>query len=38
MPLPALIRGQYAVKMAVTVVSLPLIYAARGREKEPVAL
>ncbi len=27
-----------AVKMAVTVSSLPLIYAARGREKEPLAL
>jgi hypothetical protein len=37
MPLLALIRGQYAVKMAVTLVSLPLIYVARGREKEPLA-
>jgi uncharacterized integral membrane protein (TIGR00697 family) len=33
MPVAALIRGQYVVKMAVTVVSVPAIYAVR-REKE----
>ncbi len=31
LPVLALIRGQYIVKMAVTVVSLPLIYTVRGR-------
>ena len=31
MPLFALIQGQYLVKMAVTVVSLPLIYLVRSR-------
>jgi uncharacterized integral membrane protein (TIGR00697 family) len=32
LPVWPLIQGQYLVKMAVTVVSLPLIYAARGTE------
>ncbi len=31
MPVLALIQGQYVVKMAVTVVSLPLIYVVRSR-------
>jgi hypothetical protein len=31
-PVLPLIGGQYLVKMAVTVISLPLIYAARGTE------
>jgi hypothetical protein len=30
LPVVPLIKGQYLVKMGVTVVSLPLIYAARG--------
>jgi uncharacterized integral membrane protein (TIGR00697 family) len=34
MPVWPLIVGQYAVKMAVTVVSVPLIYAVRGRHTE----
>ena len=29
LPLPPLITGQYVIKMAVTLISLPLIYAAR---------
>jgi len=33
MPLLALIEGQYLVKMVVTVVSLPLIYLVKGRNK-----
>ncbi|MBI4735164.1 MAG: queuosine precursor transporter [candidate division NC10 bacterium] len=33
LPVGPLIRGQYLVKMGVTVVSLPLIYAARGHER-----
>jgi uncharacterized integral membrane protein (TIGR00697 family) len=34
MPVWPLIVGQYAVKMAVTVVSVPLIYAVRERQRE----
>jgi uncharacterized integral membrane protein (TIGR00697 family) len=30
LPIVPLVKGQYLVKMGVTVVSLPLIYAARG--------
>ncbi len=33
LPVGPLIRGQYLVKMGVTVVSLPLIYATRGPER-----
>ncbi len=33
LPVWSLIGGQYLVKMAVTLVSLPLIYAARGPER-----
>ncbi len=33
MPLWALIQGQYLLKMAITVMSLPLIYLVKGREK-----
>ena len=33
LPVWTLIRGQYLVKMGVTVVSLPLIYATRGSER-----
>lgn len=33
LPVWTLIRGQYLVKMGVTVVSLPLIYATRGYER-----
>ena len=33
MPLWALIQGQYLVKMGITVISLPLIYLVKGREK-----
>jgi queuosine precursor transporter len=33
MPLWGLIQGQYLVKMGITVISLPLIYLAKGREK-----
>jgi hypothetical protein len=33
MPLLPLVLGQYAIKMAVTVVSLPLIYAARAARR-----
>lgn len=33
LPVGPLIRGQYLVKMGVTVVSLPLIYAARGPDE-----
>lgn len=35
-PVVPLIRGQYIVKMAVTVVSIPLIYLIRSRDREPV--
>lgn len=34
MPIGALIRGQYGVKMAITLGSLPLIYLARTRKRE----
>jgi len=33
-PLFELIKGQYIVKMAVTVVSVPLIYLIRDRKRE----
>jgi len=33
MPLWVLIQGQYLVKMGITVISLPLIYLVKGREK-----
>jgi queuosine precursor transporter len=33
MPLGTLITGQYLLKMAITIVSLPLIYLVKGREK-----
>jgi hypothetical protein len=33
MPLWTLITGQYLLKMAITVLSLPLIYLVKGREK-----
>jgi queuosine precursor transporter len=33
MPVLPLVLGQYAIKMAVTVVSLPLIYAARATQR-----
>jgi uncharacterized PurR-regulated membrane protein YhhQ (DUF165 family) len=32
--IPRLIAGQYAVKMAITIASLPLIYAIRTTRKE----
>lgn len=35
LPLLPLILGQYAIKMGVTVVSLPLIYATRGLQPSP---
>lgn len=34
MPIAALIKGQYSVKMAITFGSLPLIYLIRSRKKE----
>ena len=36
LPVLPLVRGQYAVKMGVTVISLPLIYAVRGVERTMV--
>ncbi len=36
LPVWPLVRGQYAVKMGVTAISLPLIYAARGVERTMV--
>ena len=33
LPVWPLVQGQYAVKMGVTAVSLPLIYAVRGAER-----
>jgi queuosine precursor transporter len=36
LPVWPLVRGQYAVKMGVTAISLPLIYAVRGVEKTAV--
>jgi hypothetical protein len=35
MPIWILIKGQYVIKMAITVVSLPLIYLIRARSPEP---
>jgi uncharacterized integral membrane protein (TIGR00697 family) len=35
MPILPLIAGQYIVKMVVTVISIPLIYAVRGRQALP---
>jgi uncharacterized PurR-regulated membrane protein YhhQ (DUF165 family) len=38
MPIWILIKGQYIVKMAITIGSLPLIYLVRGRkEKHQIA-
>lgn len=36
LPLLALMKGQYLVKMAVTLVSIPLIYAVRALKPSPV--
>ncbi len=36
LPLFALMKGQYIVKMAVTVVSIPLIYAAKALKLSPI--
>jgi uncharacterized PurR-regulated membrane protein YhhQ (DUF165 family) len=33
LPIWPLVQGQYAVKMGVTAISLPLIYAVRSREQ-----
>ena len=33
MPIGGLIKGQYIVKMAITLVSLPLIYLVRSRRQ-----
>jgi uncharacterized PurR-regulated membrane protein YhhQ (DUF165 family) len=33
LPVWPLIQGQYAVKMGITAISLPLIYATRGVDK-----
>ncbi|PIZ38300.1 MAG: hypothetical protein COY37_06410 [Candidatus Aquicultor secundus] len=37
LPLFALMKGQYIVKMAVTVVSIPLIYATKALKLSPIS-